>query len=262
MTGFGDSALYSLPASAFGRGPGLAGMRRRPLSCSTVASKDAAPTGRPICSALRNRVLSASSSPAETRLARSGKRAGTAATAVRPSSSMRPRRARTLHQRQSTALSARGAHLVHRHMDERGRQMVVVHRNATEPTLPEASGALLPRVDISGVAAVRARQGAAKAVFIRRNQDQMNVIGRQDPAPRLDLGLRAVFGQKVPVERIVAIAEERRGAAVSTLGHMVGKPWKDGARQLGALSPRHTVAKFLNKLDLTRLHLTVCSQRE
>ncbi len=107
--------------------------------------------------------------------------------------------------------------------------MRVVHGHATEPALPEVSGALFAGVDMVRVAAVRARQGPPKSVFIGRNQDLMNVVGHRRPAPDLDRRLRAVFGQEVQVELIVPVAEKGSRAAIAALE----KSWKDRANEPG-----------------------------
>ncbi len=101
-------------------------------------------------------------------------------------------------------------------------KMRLVHRNASEPALPEMPVALESFVDRAGVAAMHRRQCAMQAVGIAGHQDEMNMVGHQRPAPNLDPGGRAMLGQEVTVERVIAILEEDLLAAVAALGRDAG----------------------------------------
>jgi hypothetical protein len=73
----------------------------------------------------------------------------------------------------------------------------------------------------SGVAAMHRRQGAPDPVRIGRGQDQVDVVGHQNPGPDLHIRGAAGVRQKVPVQRIVRITKERLHPAVATLRDMM-----------------------------------------
>ena len=130
--------------------------------------------------------------------------------------------------------------------------MGLIHGDAAEAALPEMPGALQPGMNVAGVAAVDRGQDPAQGVRRGRDQDQVHVVGHEDPGPDLDAGRRGVLGQEVAIELIVLLAEEGLSASIATLGHMMGKAGEHGAseasraptlggataaRQLCALSP-------------------------
>jgi len=105
--------------------------------------------------------------------------------------------------------------------------MRLVHRDATEPALPEMAGAILARVDQSGVAAVQRRQRAAQTVGIRRDEDEVHMVRHQHPGPGGDALRPARRGEPVAVAGIVPLLEEDAAAAVAALGHVVGDAGND-----------------------------------
>ena len=111
--------------------------------------------------------------------------------------------------------------------------MLLVHRNASEAALPKVSGALLAGMDGTGIAAMKGRQRPAQAVLILRGQDQVNMVGHEDPRPDVNIGGPAVLREQVAIEAIIGVAEEGLLAAVATLSHMMGEAGKNGARKTG-----------------------------
>ena len=88
--------------------------------------------------------------------------------------------------------------------------MFVVHRHTPKPTLPEVPRPLLAGVDVAGLATVGRGEGPAQTIIVRRDQDQVRVIGHQHPGPDLDACGLAIFGQQGPVEVVIFVAENVR----------------------------------------------------
>ena len=53
--------------------------------------------------------------------------------------------------------------------------MVLVHRHGRVSPLSEMAGPLAPRVDEAGVSTMHGREGAAQAVFVLQDEDEMDV---------------------------------------------------------------------------------------
>jgi hypothetical protein len=64
---------------------------------------------------------------------------------------------------------------------------------------------------------MNARQCAANTVSIRRNEDEVNVVGHQHPAPDLYAGGMTLMSQEIAIERIVIIAKEGLRPPVAAL---------------------------------------------
>ncbi len=95
------------------------------------------------------------------------------------------------------------------------------------------TAALATRLNNAGVTAVHPRQRAAQPVGIGRDQNEMDMVRHQAPGPHFDRGLAAMGGQQVAVQRIIAVAEERPGAAIATLRDMVRMTGNDDASKAG-----------------------------
>jgi len=105
--------------------------------------------------------------------------------------------------------------------------MVLVHRHGAVSSLPEMAGSPAPRVDQSGISTMHPRQGAAQAVFVLRDEDEMNVVGHQTPRPNGHPRFVRRLGQPVAVGGVVRIGEEHPPPAVAALRHMVGQAGND-----------------------------------
>ena len=111
--------------------------------------------------------------------------------------------------------------------------MVLVHDDSAETALPEMTGALAPRVNDTGIAAMHARERAAQPVAIARRQNEMHVVGHQAPGPHGDIGGVAMLGEQIAVERIIVVAEESARAAVAALGDVVRMTGDNDAGEAG-----------------------------
>jgi hypothetical protein len=124
-------------------------------------------------------------------------------------------------------------HRVEADIAQRGCEIRLVHRGRAEASLPEMPRALVARLDDAGIGAMHARQRAAQAVGVGRDQDQMHVVRHQAPGPDVDVGRATMAGEQVAVERIVLVAEERPGSPVATLGDMVRETGDDDTSKAG-----------------------------
>jgi len=111
--------------------------------------------------------------------------------------------------------------------------MFLVHGNRAEAPLPKMTAALASRLNDAGVTAVHPRQRTAQPVGIGRDQNEMHMVRHQAPGPHFDRGLAGMGSQQVAVQRIVAVLEERPGAAIATLRDMVRMTGNDDASEAG-----------------------------
>ncbi|WP_239501726.1 hypothetical protein, partial [Citrobacter koseri] len=72
-------------------------------------------------------------------------------------------------------------------------------------------------MDMAGIAPMGWGQGAAQAVGIRRNQDEVRMIGHRTPGPYRDTGRRTVGGKAVTIKGMVLIIEEGALAPIAAL---------------------------------------------
>lgn len=86
------------------------------------------------------------------------------------------------------------AHRVERDIAQGCAEMILVHRDASEPPLPEMSAALLPRMHVARVVSVQRCERAPQRIGIGRNENQMDVIGHQHPSPDFDTGGGRMLG--------------------------------------------------------------------
>ena len=112
-------------------------------------------------------------------------------------------------------------------------EMGLVQRNAAEPPLPEMPGPLEPGMDDTGIAAMHSRERAADPIGIVRHQDQVHMVGHQDPGPYLHRRGAGVLQQQIAIERVVILGEESLRAAVATLRDMVRVARENGAGEAG-----------------------------
>lgn len=119
------------------------------------------------------------------------------------------------------------AHGVHRDIAQRGRCVIFVQRDATEPSLPEMPRPLEALVDMAGIPAMHRCQRSAQPVRVGRDQDKMDMVGHQHPPPNRDLRRGAVLDQKIAIQRIVGIVEKSLRTAVATLRDVVGQAGED-----------------------------------
>lgn len=101
-------------------------------------------------------------------------------------------------------------HGIERNVPQRGEQMQLVHSFAAEPALPEMPGAPLARMAAPSIGPVHLGQGRAQSIGMLWNQDQMDVVRHQHPAPYRHAMRRAVLAQQVAIGGIVRSAKKIR----------------------------------------------------
>ena len=82
-------------------------------------------------------------------------------------------------------------------------------------------GPAMPGIDEAGVTAVGVGEGTSEPVFVRRNDDQMDMVRHQAIGPDRRPRAPRRFGQQVTVEREIAILEKELLAAVAALGDVI-----------------------------------------
>jgi|UPI000562B63A hypothetical protein len=88
-------------------------------------------------------------------------------------------------------------------------------------------------MDMASIGAMNARQCAANTVSIRRNEDEVNMVGHQHPAPDLYASGATMMGQEIAIERIVIIAKEGLRPPVAALGDVMWNIRGDDASETG-----------------------------
>lgn len=78
---------------------------------------------------------------------------------------------------------------------------------------------------------MRLGQRAPQAIGVRRNEDQMNVIGHQAPGQTMYLALTAGCRHQLDICGIILVPEEYRLPLVAPLGHVMRNPGNHNARQ-------------------------------
>ncbi len=73
-------------------------------------------------------------------------------------------------------------------------------------------------MDVASVTSVRIREGAAQSIFIRGNDDDVDMIGHEAITPDFSVGPLRRFTQQIFVKRIVAFFKERLRTPVTQLG--------------------------------------------
>lgn len=111
--------------------------------------------------------------------------------------------------------------------------MRLVHRHATEPSLPEMPGPFEPRMDMTSIARMHDRQCSTQAVPFAWHEDQVDMIGHQYSGSDLDPGGRALIGEQRAIELIIRTTEERLRAAIARLRHVMRVSGKNGAGKSG-----------------------------
>lgn len=102
--------------------------------------------------------------------------------------------------------------------------MVLIHDEGVEALLPKVPFPAPAEVDHSSVPAMGFAEGVPQPEFVRRNHNEMHVIGHAAIGQNVHSATAAVFGEQPRVLRIVLVREERFLAAIAPLGHMVGLP--------------------------------------
>lgn len=124
-------------------------------------------------------------------------------------------------------------HRVERDITQGRKQMRLIHRNATEPPLPEMPGPLLARVDPPGIAAMHLGKRAAQRIGMFGNQNQVDMVGHQHPAPHRHPMRSAMKAKEIAICGIVVCTEERLLPPVAALGDMVGNARENKAGEAG-----------------------------
>ena len=256
--GHGDSAFYFAAAvapSSFGLGPRLRAWRRRRVLVSSAARNASEPTGRPTLSPLRRRAVA--SRPR--RLPggrRSGKSAGGRGEVGQAVLGEAQKGARARPRPVFGPRDETGAHGIEVHVAVGGGEMVLVHRHGAVSSLPEMAGSPPPRVDQSGISTMHARQGAAQAVFVLRDEDEMDVVGHQTPRPNAHPRFVRRLGQPVAIGGVVA--DRRRtpaGGRCRAASH--GRAGRE--RRRGRDEPSATLAAHEAGVNLLHCHRNPCA---
>ncbi len=74
-----------------------------------------------------------------------------------------------------------------------------------------------------GVTSMRLSHRAAEAVGLLWPENQVHVVWHQTVAPYLDTGFARLLHQKITIDLLVAVLEEKGLTTVPTLRHVVGK---------------------------------------
>jgi hypothetical protein len=130
-------------------------------------------------------------------------------------------------------LDKAGPNRIERYIAQRCREMIFVHRDGAEATLPEMPGALAPSVNDARVTPVHRRQRAPQPIGVGRDQDQVHMVRHQAPRPHLDLRSAACRAKQIAVQRIVFVMEKRPRPTVATLGDMMRHAGNDDTRKSG-----------------------------
>ena len=97
--------------------------------------------------------------------------------------------------------------------------------------LPQVAAPVLAEIDVPGVAPVGLGERRPEAVFVRRHEHQMDVIGHQAIGPDFRPRLSAALGEERKIAPVVVVAEKGFLAAVAALGNVVGVSGDDQSRQ-------------------------------
>jgi len=86
--------------------------------------------------------------------------------------------------------------------------MGLVHDEGMEAFLPQMATAILAPVEVAGIAPVDLAERGTEAIFMGRDQDQVDVAGHQAAGP--DLGSRPVapIAEQIEIMFVVALLEE------------------------------------------------------
>lgn len=122
-----------------------------------------------------------------------------------------------------------GTHRVLCDIADGGFQVGLVHDYGAEAALPEMAGALKAGMDMAGITAMHRGERATKTVFVRRHQDQVDMVGHQHPRPYRNTGGTARFCQQGAIERVIVVAKEYLRTAVAALGDVVRQAGNDEA---------------------------------
>ena len=91
---------------------------------------------------------------------------------------------------------------------------------------------------------MRLAQRAPEAVLVAGREDQVHVVGHQAIGPDLDARVGAMGGEKLAIEPVVLVAEERLQPAVAPLRDVVGMP-----RNHDSCQTCHDLSPSRNRID-------------
>ncbi len=130
-------------------------------------------------------------------------------------SSARPRWAAALDQGQPRP------HRIEFHVARARQQVAFVERKRVKALLPEVAAPSLAEVDAARVAAVGLAQGGAEPVFVRRHENEMDVVGHQAIGPHLGARLAAPLAEQGEIVSVIVVLEEHRQASRAALDHVM-----------------------------------------
>ena len=107
--------------------------------------------------------------------------------------------------------------------------MRLVHDDRAKPVLPEMPAPLVARVDASGIPPVRIGEALSQAVFMRRDDNKVDVIGHQTPGPDFALRLADGGDQHVQIGAIILVRKENGFTPIAPLGDMMGQTGNNNA---------------------------------
>ncbi len=130
--------------------------------------------------------------------------------------------------------------------------MDFVQRKRVKALLPEVAAPSLAEVDAARVAAVGFTQGGAQPVFVRRHDNEMDVVGHQAIGPHLGARLAAPFAEQGEIVSVIAVLEEPRQAPRAALGHVMRMFGDDQSRRSWHRRSVARGATDVNKYILSR----------
>jgi len=111
------------------------------------------------------------------------------------------------------AINHARSHRVERNITQRSQQMRLIHHYATKAPLPKMTRSLSVRMDTTSISAVRFGQRTAQGINMIGNQNQMDMIGNQHPAPHCNAMRSTMICQHITIRTIVRIGKRMSAGA-------------------------------------------------
>jgi len=99
--------------------------------------------------------------------------------------------------------------------------MIFTHRIGRKPLLPEMPPPFLAKIDMSRITTMRLSHCVTEAVGLRRNGNEMNVIGHETIRPNINFTTPAGIGHQGDIFSIIIVAEKGLHTAISPLCEMM-----------------------------------------
>ena len=115
------------------------------------------------------------------------------------------------------------------HVTHGPQKMVPAQRAGKKTILPEMAGAVMPPVDVLGIAKMHPSDGPRQSVGTVRCGNEVNVVGHQTEAEDRHMRGDGFLGQYAEVGTAIILDEKNRLTVISTLGNVVGYIGDDNA---------------------------------